>query len=137
MLRLDLPTESRWVDLPHGARFLMRPATTPIVTVARLRARRQLEAMRQAAKDAKEAGLPAPGPDLTDPDTVNAYAYALSAVALARELVEDWDGIGDKAGNPVAFAADLLPQLLARPGVAEAVMKGADGADATAAEGNG
>lgn len=119
MLRLALPKDPRWEPMGFGVEFLVRPATTALITTARLRARRQMEELRRAAQEAREAGLPVNGPDVSDPDVAGGHAFALTVMALGRELVADWRGVVADDGKPAAFAADLLPQVLSHPDIAE------------------
>lgn len=138
MLRLGIRQEPRWIDLGHGVRLLVKPATTALITTARARARRQLEELRKAGEAARESGLPFEGPDLTDQDAATGYAFALSCMTLARELVLDWEGVGDEAGQPLPFALDGLGELLGYTGLAEAFFLAVSaGPDALSAEGNG
>jgi hypothetical protein len=138
MLRIGIPRDARWIDIGAGVRLKVRPATTALVTTARTRASRQIERMRQAQKDAQEAGLDYDGPDMTDRDAIVGYAFALSVMSMARELVEDWEGVGDADGTPIPFALDGLGEVLSHSGLAErfiaAVM---EAPEALAAEGNG
>jgi hypothetical protein len=137
MLRLGIVRESHWVEIGFGAAFLCKPATTALVTAARSRAGRKLKAMIQACEDAKAAGLPLEGADLADADVKAGYAFALSAQALAEELVEDWRGIAGADGKPAPFTPEGLVEVLAYTGCAEAFFAGATVLpDAIVAEGN-
>jgi hypothetical protein len=138
MLRIGIKQEPRWIEIGSGVRLLVKPATTALITTARSRARRQLEEMRKASEQSKEAGLPYEGPDFADADATTGYAFALSCVTLARELVIDWDGIGDEAGKPIPFAVDGLGEVLGYTGLAEAFFLAvSSGPEALSAEGNG
>ena len=119
MLRLALPKEPRWEPMAFGVEFLVKPATTALITTARLRARRQMEDLRRAAAEAREAGLPLEGPDVSDPDVAGGHAFALTVMALGRELVMDWRGVVTDAGAPAPFSTALLPQVLAQPDIAD------------------
>lgn len=137
MIRLGIIRESHWVEIGFGAALRCKPATTALVTAARSRAGRKLKAMIQACRDAKDAGLPFDGPNLTDPDVSAGYAFALSAQALAEELVEDWRGIAGPDGKPAPFTPEGLVEVLAYTGCAEAFFTGATVLpDAIVAEGN-
>ncbi len=134
MLRLGIPREARWIEIGEGVRLRVRPATTALVVTARMRASRQLEQMRKAAEDAQAAGLPFEGPSPDDRDAAGGWAFALMALNLAREVVEDWEGVGDADGNPVPFALEGLGEVLAHANLAESffgqVMAGPDALDA-------
>jgi len=137
MLRLDIPHERRWLDLARGVRFEAEPATTALITTARVRAARQMTDLRKAVEDARLAGLPLQGPDVTDPDIAAGYAFALSCVALARVTVKDWDGIIGADGKPAAFDVEKVPQVLQHPDIAEDFWRQMTAAqDALVAEGN-
>ena len=79
MLRLDLTSEPRWLDLGHGVRLRLAPLTTALMVAARA--------------DLAVAALP---------ETAAPEALALAmAKALARRAVLDWEGVGDAAGDPL------------------------------------
>ena len=50
MIRLNLPTEPYWLDLPLGVRLLVRPLDTAVYEACRYR----------AVRNAKRKGRPAP-----------------------------------------------------------------------------
>jgi hypothetical protein len=94
MLRLNLSTEPRWLDLGHGVRLLVEPLTTAIMLAAR-----------------------------SDPSIVAAAAGAESsasnddlarivAKAVARIVVKDWEGVGDEDGKPLPITPDGIDALL-------------------------
>lgn len=100
MLKLDLPTEPYWADLPHGVRVRIKPVTTAIISAAQHRAAR-------LGREAAEAA----GGEL-DPDLSRGLAFVLMAKALARFAVEDWEGVADAAGDPLPFSPDLAERLM-------------------------
>jgi len=94
MLRLNLSTEPRWLDLGHCVRLLVAPLTTAIMLAAR-----------------------------SDPAIVAAVAEAEStssnddlarivAKAVARIVVKDWDGVGDEDGQPLPLTPEGIDALL-------------------------
>ena len=90
MLRLDLASEPRWLDLGHGVRLRLAPLTTALMVAARA--------------DLATAGLP---------ETAAPEALALAmAKALARRAVLDWEGFGDAQGNPLPVSPEGVDALL-------------------------
>jgi hypothetical protein len=90
MLRLDLTSEPRWLDLGHGVRLRLVPLTTALMVAARA--------------DIAEAGLP---------ETATPEALALAmAKALARRAVLDWEGVGDAEGRPLPLSPEGVDALL-------------------------
>ena len=85
MIRLNLAREPYWLDLGHGVRVHVRPCNT---------------AMMMAARSA----LPTGG------EASDRGAALLKA--LARLAVDDWEGVGDEAGEAVAVTEDGLRALL-------------------------
>ena len=90
MIRLDLTSEPRWLDLSHGVRIRLAPLTTALMVAARA--------------DLATAGLP---------ETATPEALALAmAKALARRAVLDWEGVGDAEGDPLALSPEGVDALL-------------------------
>src|SRR5690349_4094872 len=118
MFRLDIPREPRWVDLPLGVSFEMKPVSAAMMSTARMRAQRQLRDMVKTLEEAREAGIPCDMPDVTNSDIAAGHMFALLVVALGREVVTDWKGVADQAGAPVPFDVALLPKVLAHPDIA-------------------
>lgn len=90
MLRLDLTSEPRWLDLGHGVRLRLAPLTTALMVAARA--------------DLAVATLP---------ETASQEALALAmAKALARRAVLDWEGVGDAQGELLPVSAEGVDALL-------------------------
>jgi hypothetical protein len=90
MIRLDLISEPRWLDLGHGVRIRLGPLTTALMVAARA--------------DLAVAALP---------ETASPEALALAmAKALARRAVLDWEGVGDAAGDPLVVSPEGVDALL-------------------------
>jgi hypothetical protein len=90
MLRLDLTSEPRWLDLGHGVRLRLAPLTTALMVAARA--------------DLAVAALP---------ETATPEALALAmAKALARRAVLDWEGVGDAEGRALPLSPDGIDALL-------------------------
>jgi hypothetical protein len=90
MLRLDLASEPRWLDLGHGVRLRLAPLTTALMVAARA--------------DLAVTALP---------ETATPEALALAmAKALARRAVLDWEGVGDAQGEPLPVSPEGVDALL-------------------------
>lgn len=126
MLKLDLPTEAYWVDLPHGVRVRIKPVTTAIVSAAQHRAAR-------LGREAAEAA----GGEL-DPDISRGLAFVLMAKALARFAIEAWEGVGGPDGAPLALTEEAAERLMDIEAMAAAFWDAAlKPIHAVSAEGNG
>jgi hypothetical protein len=90
MLRLDLTSEPRWLDLGHGVRLRAAPLTTASMVASR--------------SDPAVEALPA-----TSSDEQRALVFAK---AIARLSVTDWEGVGDADGNPVPVTPAGIDALL-------------------------
>jgi hypothetical protein len=90
MLRLDLTSEPRWLDLGHGVRLHLAPLTTALMVAARA--------------DLATAGL-------AETATPEALALAM-AKALARRAVLDWEGVGDAEGRSLPVSPEGIDALL-------------------------
>ena len=94
MLRLNLSTEPRWLDLGHGVRLFVEPLTTAIMLAAR-----SDPAIVAAATENETA-------------TSNDDLARIVAKAVARIVVKDWDGVGDEDGKPLALTPQGIDALL-------------------------
>lgn len=90
MIRLNLSTDPRWLDLLPGLRLQVAPVTTAIMASARADA--SLEEL-----------------DVDAPKEVLAVAMAQ---AVARRVIIDWQGVGDEDGNPVPVTPDAIDAAL-------------------------
>lgn len=90
MIRLDLKPEPEWIDLGLGIRLLCRPFTTPVM----LRARAEMDA--DAPDEERRAQL---------------------VIAVARQVIVDWEGVGGEDGNPVPVTDEAVAALLNIPTV--------------------
>lgn len=96
MLRLNLPTEASWHDMPHGVRLFLRPMSAAIDTAANLAVQRALADAGTALTEEMRIGL----------------ALQLRAEVLAAELIADWQGVADEAGLPLALSRDAAALLM-------------------------
>lgn len=90
MIRLNLSTAPRWIDLLPGLKLEVAPVTTAILASARA--------------DASLDGL--------DPESPKEVLAVAMAKAVARRVVTDWEGVGDDDGNPVPVTPDGIDALL-------------------------
>ncbi|NBO20794.1 MAG: hypothetical protein EBU97_02335 [Rhodobacteraceae bacterium] len=90
MIRLDLSSEPRWLDLGHGVRLKLLPLSTAIMVATR--------------SDPLVQDL--------DPETCTDERAAIFAGALARRAVLDWEGVGDADGNPQPVSPEGIDALM-------------------------
>ncbi len=94
MITLNLKRENYWLDLPHGVRLFLRPATTALVMAARI----------EALKEAGDA--------------------ATRSTTLIKKLAElavlGWEGVGDKEGKPIEVTPEGVIALMDLWPIAEA-----------------
>lgn len=90
MIRLNMTTDARWVDLLPGLRLVVWPVTTTIMAAARA-----------------DAALN----DLDD-DSPREMLAVTMAQAVARRIVADWTGVGDDDGNPLPVTPEGIDALL-------------------------
>jgi len=90
MIRLDLSTKPRWLDLGSGLRLHVLPVTTAIMVAARNDP--AVEALPEGASQEQMA--------------------LVMAKAVARRVVTDWEGVGDANGKPVAITPEGIDALL-------------------------
>jgi hypothetical protein len=91
MLKLSVDREPIWLDVIPGVRIRLRPATVAAILAA-----------RTAAADVLRAGGEAA-------ETRAGFAFTR---ALARSAIIEWEGIGDKDGNPVAPLPEAIDAAL-------------------------
>jgi len=90
MLKLNLSNEPAWLDLGHDVRLLLLPLTTALMVAAR--------------NDPAIADLPE---NAGDEESALVFAKALGRIAI-----EDWEGVGDENGDPVAVSPAGIDALL-------------------------
>ena len=90
MIRLDLASEPRWLDLGHGVRVKAAPLTSAILIAAR-----EDPAVRELPEEASvgERSL-------------------VFCKAVARRVILDWEGVGDAEGAAIAPTAEGIDALL-------------------------
>lgn len=93
MLKLNLSSDPCWVDLAAGIRIKTRPLTSAMMLAAR--------------NDPRVTAL------VEAKDEFDEDAVALEvAKVIAGLVIEDWDGIGDETGQPVAVSESWISALL-------------------------
>ena len=90
MIRLDLSTRPRWLDLGHGLRLQVLPVTTAIMVAAR-----NDPAVEALPKDASQEQI-----------------AVVMGKAVARRVVTDWEGVGDADGKPVPVTSEGINAAL-------------------------
>ena len=90
MIRLDLSTKPRWLDLGAGLRLHVLPVTTAIMVAAR--------------NDPAVEALPQ--------DASQEQMALVMAKAVARRVVTGWEGVGDTDGNPISVTPEGIDALL-------------------------
>ncbi len=107
MIRLNLPTEPYWLDLPLGVRLLVRPLDTAVYEACRYRAAREA---KRIIDERERSGDDAP----VDEDEADGLATWLVTVALARVAIIDWRGVEDAEGSGPAPVDDTTVSDLMR-----------------------
>ena len=90
MIRLDLTSAPKWLDLGAGLRLHVLPVSTAIMVAAR--------------NDAVVEALPA--------DASREEQALAMAKAVARRVVTAWEGVCDAEGNPVPVTPQGIDALL-------------------------
>ncbi len=90
MIRLDLSSAPKWLDLGSGLRLHVLPVTTAIMVAARNDP--AVEALPEGASKEEQA--------------------LVMAKAVARRVVTGWEGVGDASGNPVPVTPEGIDALL-------------------------
>lgn len=89
MIRLDLKREPYWLDLAHGVRLNVRPATTALVMAARVTALKE-------SQDVEDSSI--------------------RSVALIKKLAElaviAWESVGDADGNIAEVTPESVSALM-------------------------
>ena len=112
MIRLDLPREPHWLDLPHGVRLLVRPLDTATDAAARA----------AAVTDLRERGQNAPPAAAKDSWRMGQSKDAL-ARALGQLTILDWSGVLLADGSPAPVTAEAVALLMAIPKIATVFLR--------------
>lgn len=115
MIRLSLPAEPYWLDLPANVRLQVRPLNTALKETANARARRLMREMAAAIARRREVGAPVDDlQDLDDPDVRDGTAEFLYLSSLARLAIISWEGVRAAEGDGIAEITDLTVADLMR-----------------------
>lgn len=101
MLKLDLSSGPRWLDLGSGVRLRVEPLTTAVMLAARNDP--AIQAATKKTDGAETNGETAP----SDEDIA-----LIVAKAVARIVVTEWEGVGDADGQPLPVTPEGLDALL-------------------------
>lgn len=113
MIRLSLPREPYWLELPHGVRLLVRPMTTAIYETARAKgARLAADVVAEHAGIALAGGSVEGLPDLDDRDAVLGLSQFLFAQALAQAAIIRWEGVLDEEDQPAELTERSVADLM-------------------------
>ena len=112
MIRLDLPREPHWLDLPHGVRLLVRPLDTAADAAARA----------AAAADLRERGESVPPAAAKDSWRLG-QAKAALARALGQLTILDWQSVLLADGAPAPVTGETVALLMAIPDIATAFLR--------------
>lgn len=91
MLKLATEREPYWLEVMPGVRIKLRPVTVVAILVARAAA---AEVLRKGGENA---------------ETQAGFAFTR---ALAHSGVIEWEGIGDKDGNPIPARPEAIDAAL-------------------------
>lgn len=118
MIRLALPTEPQWLDLPYGVRVLVRPLSSVLMETARQIVAAEMRELRSSMTRLREAGVEmVDAPNLEDANVSHAEALVRLAKSLARVAVLEWDGVLAADGTVEALSPASLNRLMDVPSV--------------------
>lgn len=141
MIRLGLPRDERWLDLPDGVRVRVKPLTTAVYQAA------VATAQRQSLELSEDLGLiDAVGGRVVDlpnarhtKEMVSGLTYQFMVQALAVHAITAWEGVGDADGNAAPVTeANIIALVRDFPLLsADFLSQYAAPHEAVSAEGNG
>ncbi|MHC8493433.1 hypothetical protein ACTU44_12070 [Thalassospira sp. SM2505] len=141
MLKLSMPTEPYWMDLPLDVRLRVRPCTTPIIEFATSKAIRVIADIEKGISDLRMVGHDAESlrKEIQDPDYRAGIMQFVYAQKLALAAVIEWDGAGvmTDAGDVAPVTEDHMRDVMLHPSIARTfVAKYTEPVRAVEAEGN-
>ncbi|MDJ0685399.1 MAG: hypothetical protein QNJ84_11910 [Alphaproteobacteria bacterium] len=120
MIRLGLPKEPYWLDMPHGVRLFVRPLTTAIYEAARAKGARLAGQVVGEHAEILQAGGSVEGlPDLEDADAVVGLSQFLFAQALAVSAIIRWEGVLAAEGGAADVSEETVFDLMRIHSVAD------------------
>jgi len=118
MIRLALPTEPQWLELPYGVRVRVRPLSSVLMETARQIVAAEMRELRSSMTRLREAGVEmVDAPNLEDANVSHAEALVRLAKSLARVAVLEWDGVLAADGTVEALSPASLNRLMDVPSV--------------------
>lgn len=118
MIRLALPTEPQWLDLPYGVRVRVRPLSSVLMETARQIVAAEMRELRASITRLRDAGVEMiDPPNLEDATVSHAEALVRLAKALARVAIIEWDGVLSAEGAIEALSPAALNRLMDVPSV--------------------
>ena len=112
MIRLDLPREPLWLDLPHGVRLLVRPLDTATDAAARA----------ASVTDLRERGQTAPPAAAKESWRLGQTKDAL-ARAVGQLTILEWSGVLLADGTSAPVTAESVALLMAIPKIATSFLR--------------
>lgn len=123
-IRLGLPKNPYWIDLPQGVRVKVRPLTTAIYETALASGRAHVRRLVDARDDIEEQGAEIEGlPDLNTEEGRAGYANFLFAQALARGAILEWTGVLNEDGTEAEPSPAAIDELMIWHDCAETFVK--------------
>jgi len=120
MIRLNLPKESYWLDLPDGVRVKVRPLTTSVYEAARYDAQNRVRKILEEMGEVAAVGGSVEGiPDLTDEAQLQGFTHFLFVQSLARTAIERWEGVLEADGTPAPVKPGCIDELMSIHSMAE------------------
>lgn len=124
MIRLSLPKDPYWLDLPHGVRLYVRPMTTAIYEAAHAKGARLANDLVREHVEITLAGGAVEGlPDLEDKDAVQGLSQFLFARTLAEAAIIRWENVADENGDPVKVSEKSVSELMRFHRIADAFIR--------------
>lgn len=120
MIKLSLPKNPYWIDLPHGVRLYVRPLTMAVYEAARAKGSRLVADILQDHAEITMAGGTVEGlPDLNDEDARAGLSQFLFAQALAAAAIIRWEGVLSEDGDPMEVTEQSVADLMRYHDMAE------------------
>jgi hypothetical protein len=107
MIRLNLPTEPYWLDLPLDVRLHVRPLDTAVYEACRYRAAREAKRRIEERKDSEAIAS-------IDEDDADGLATFLVTAALAKAAIIEWEGVETADGSDIAPVTETTVSDLMR-----------------------
>ncbi|OKH89211.1 hypothetical protein [Thalassospira sp. TSL5-1] len=124
MIRLSLPKEPYWLDLPHDVRLQVRPLDTSLYEAARHKGARLAQRLiSDHAEITLAGGTVGELPDLNDPDAINGLSQFLFTQALATLAIMTWEGVLDDKNAPCPVNETSVAMLMRIPSIADEFLR--------------